>query len=243
MKFRHSESLPSLAHIDENSSDDDHTTSTATPSRPPRAIESSVCLHDLDDDSESSASRRLNTVQPHTAFKKVLVTGGAGFVGSNVAEQLLARGDSVVIVDEMNDYYDVRIKENNLRRLSALADADRLSIYRGDICNEEFMLDLFERERPQWICHMAARAGVRPSIQDPYVYIHSNIRGTTHLMELAHKFDVKVSLNRETEFHSLRLISFLAQLNCLAPLSPLSTELCIRLLLLSLRRIQKHLLL
>jgi UDP-glucuronate 4-epimerase len=96
------------------------------------------------------------------------------------------------IVDEMNDYYDVRIKENNLRRLRMLCpDEKRLTIYRGDICDEDFMLQLFEKEAPQWICHMAARAGVRPSIQDPYVYIHSNIRGTTHLMELAHKFGVK----------------------------------------------------
>jgi len=53
------------------------------------------------------------------------------------------------------------------------------------------MLALFEKERPEWVCHMAARAGVRPSIQDPYVYIHSNIRGTTHLMELSHRFGVK----------------------------------------------------
>ncbi|KAL3777463.1 hypothetical protein ACHAWO_010214 [Cyclotella atomus] len=197
MKFRHTESLPSLAHLDETSSDDDHTASTgssATPSRPARHVESSGCLHDLDDDSTSSSSSRL-VIPPHTGFKKVLVTGGAGFIGSNVAEQLLARGDHVVIVDEMNDYYDVRIKEANLSRLVRLAsnnhDPDSLKIYRGDICDEGFMLDLFERERPEWICHMAARAGVRPSIQDPYVYIHSNIRGTTHLMELAHRFGVK----------------------------------------------------
>merc|ERR1711966_195783 len=52
-------------------------------------------------------------------------------------------------------------------------------------------MGLFENERPQWVCHMAARAGVRPSIQDPYVYIHSNIRGTTHLIELSHRFGVK----------------------------------------------------
>jgi len=124
--------------------------------------------------------------------KKVLVTGGAGFVGSSVASALLARGDDVVIVDEMNDYYDVRIKENNLRRLREIyPESERLAIYRGDICDEEFMIRLFENERPQWVCHMAARAGVRPSIQDPFVYIHSNIRGTTHLMELSHKFGVK----------------------------------------------------
>jgi UDP-glucuronate 4-epimerase len=107
---------------------------------------------------------------------------------------LLARGDSVVIVDEMNDYYDVRIKENNLRRVRDVCPVDdpgRLVIYRGDICDEEFMLTLFEAERPRWVCHMAARAGVRPSIQDPYIYIHSNIRGTTHLMELSHKFGIE----------------------------------------------------
>ena len=74
---------------------------------------------------------------------------------------------------DMSNYYDVRIKENNLRRLRELCpDKQRLTIYKGDICDEEFMLQLFEKERPQWVCHMAARAGVRPSIQDPYVYIH-----------------------------------------------------------------------
>ena len=62
----------------------------------------------------------------------------------------------------------------------------RLLIY-----DEEFMTDPFGKERPEWVCHMAARAGVRPSIQDPFVYIHSNIRGTTLLMELLHKFGVK----------------------------------------------------
>merc|ERR1712032_1285331 len=102
------------------------------------------------------------------------------------------RGDDVVIVDEMNDYYDVRIKENNLGSLrEKYPDKKRLAIYHGDICDSEAMMNLFEKERPEWVCHMAARAGVRPSIQDPYVYIHSNIKGTTHLMELSHKFDVK----------------------------------------------------
>lgn len=131
-------------------------------------------------------------IAPHVGYKKVLVTGGAGFVGSSVAEALLARGDDVVIVDEMNDYYDVRKKEGNLDRLRSLYPDDRrLTIYRGDICDEPLMRSLFEKERPQWVCHMAARAGVRPSIQDPYVYIHSNIVGTTLLMELAHRFGVQ----------------------------------------------------
>lgn len=131
-------------------------------------------------------------VEPNTDQKKVLVTGGAGFIGSAVAVYLLNRGDSVVIVDEMNDYYDPKLKEANLKYLRSICpDESRLSIYKCDICDESFMLHVFEKERPKWVCHMAARAGVRPSIQDPYVYIHSNIRGTTHLMELSHKFGVE----------------------------------------------------
>ncbi len=132
-------------------------------------------------------------IEPHIGHKKVLVTGGAGFIGSYVADFLLSRGDDVVIVDEMNDYYDVRMKESNIELLKSKYGArkGRLSIYKGDICNEQFMLNVFEKESPKWVCHMAARAGVRPSISDPFVYIHSNIRGTTQLMELSHQFGVK----------------------------------------------------
>merc|ERR1719394_677720 len=131
-------------------------------------------------------------VEPHVGYKKVLVTGGAGFIGSNVAEYLLSRGDDVVIVDEMNDYYDVEIKESNLKLLQeTYPEEGRVKIYRGDICDEALMETIFKTEQPKWVCHMAARAGVRPSIQDPYVYIHSNIKGTTHLMELSHKYGVE----------------------------------------------------
>ena len=150
---------------------------------------STLCLSDLNDE-EEGINKKL--VQPHVGYKKVLVTGGAGFIGSHVAEYLLARGDDVVIVDEMNDYYDVKIKRANLELLRQLCpDERRLSIYYGDICDGDYMESIFEKEQPEWVCHMAARAGVRPSIQDPYVYIHSNIRGTTQLMELSHKFGVQ----------------------------------------------------
>lgn len=200
--FRHTESMPTLAILDEDStSSGDETPITSPTPNAPTTVAHAASMADMaglslsDDDSSEEGVRRVpraSTVPPHMGHKKVLVTGCAGFVGSNVAEALLARGDDVVIVDEMNDYYDVRIKENNLRRLREMYPEDkRLAIYRGDICDEDFMLQLFEKERPQWVCHMAARAGVRPSIQDPFVYIHSNIRGTTHLMELSHKFGVK----------------------------------------------------
>mmetsp|Transcript_22562 Transcript_22562/g.53255 ORF Transcript_22562/g.53255 Transcript_22562/m.53255 type:complete len:421 (+) Transcript_22562:269-1531(+) len=150
---------------------------------------SSVMFSEVENSSQVS---QHTPVQPHVGYKKVLVTGGAGFIGSNVAEFLLARGDDVVIVDEINDYYDVSIKESNLRLLQeSYPEEGRVKIYRGDICDEDLMEQIFETEQPKWVCHMAARAGVRPSIQDPFVYIHSNIKGTTQLMELSHKYGVE----------------------------------------------------
>jgi UDP-glucuronate 4-epimerase len=139
---------------------------------------------------ESSTYRGGPVVEPHTGYKKVLVTGGAGFIGSHVAEFLLHRGDDVVIVDEVNDYYDTSIKEANLARLTTMFPG-RVTIYRGDICDAQLMEFIFETQGITFVCHMAARAGVRPSINDPFVYIHSNIRGTTQLLELAAKHGVK----------------------------------------------------
>lgn len=123
-------------------------------------------------------------------IRTVLVTGGAGFIGSHVAQAFLDRGDKVVIVDEMNDYYDVRIKQGNLDLLKENPNCD-LTVYRGDICDADFMNDVFENERPTHICHLAARAGVRPSIFDPYIYVHSNIEGTTRLLDLARQYACK----------------------------------------------------
>ena len=126
----------------------------------------------------------------HLSLHKSMISGGAGFIGSHVADHLLARGDDVVIVDEFNDYYDASIKERNIRLLEEKYSSDRVSIYRCDICDEKRMTEIFEQERPEWVCHLAARAGVRPSIQDPFIYIHSNIKGTTLLMELSHRYGV-----------------------------------------------------
>ena len=119
--------------------------------------------------------------------KRVLVTGGAGFIGSHVSEALLKRGDEVIIVDEINDYYDTRLKRNNLTHLLKYDNSKKVKIYEGDICDINFISNIFEKEKPEWIIHLAARAGVRPSIQNPFIYIHSNIEGTTRLLELAHK--------------------------------------------------------
>jgi len=135
-------------------------------------------------DEKSAAAAAKTPEQTHTP-KTVLVTGGAGFIGSHTAEHLLLRGDTVVLVDEVNDYYDVRIKRANLRRLRNGWGTDRLRIYEGDCADAEFMAGVWETEMPRYVIHLAARAGVRPSIQDPFVYIHSNVDATTRLLELA----------------------------------------------------------
>jgi UDP-glucuronate 4-epimerase len=142
----------------------------------------------FDDNSDSDSIPSVS--DEGSAVKRVLVTGGAGFIGSHVAAHLLQRGDIVIIVDEMNDYYDVRLKQANLDYLVETF-SDSVKIYKGDICDLEFMSDIFDRENPTHICHLAARAGVRPSIVDPYIYVHSNVEGTTRLLDLARQHGCK----------------------------------------------------
>lgn len=196
MTLPHITSEPALATVNEHTEATiDHESGSTGSSDAGLSVPSMARTASSSQFSELSLSddevERVTKVRPHTGYKKVLVTGGAGFIGSHVADYLLERGDDVVIVDEVNDYYDVRIKEENLRLLQEKYSADRLAIYRCDICDHSKMEEIFDEERPGWVCHMAARAGVRPSINDPFVYIHSNIRGTTQLMELSHKYGIE----------------------------------------------------
>ena len=149
---------------------------------------SSDSEHSYDTDYDDDAVDDVDTgsVEPHIGRKVVMVTGVAGFIGSHCAERLLARGDIVIGVDEVNNYYDVRLKRANLARLERLAAAsENFKFFEGDICDKDFITRIFETEQPRWMLHLAARAGVRPSIEDPFVYIHSNIEATTRLLELA----------------------------------------------------------
>mmetsp|Transcript_21548 Transcript_21548/g.44943 ORF Transcript_21548/g.44943 Transcript_21548/m.44943 type:complete len:415 (+) Transcript_21548:133-1377(+) len=130
-------------------------------------------------------------VAPNPGKKTVLVTGGAGFIGSHVSDTLLSRGDSVVILDELNDYYDPNLKDDNLAYLRSIYDASSLTFVKGDICDEELLDRVFKDYKVDHVCHLAARAGVRPSIEDPQIYVHSNIRGTTALLMAAAKHGVK----------------------------------------------------
>jgi UDP-glucuronate 4-epimerase len=112
---------------------------------------------------------------------KVLVTGAAGFIGMHVARRLLERGDEVVGIDNLNDYYDVRLKES---RLSLLAPYPNFRFRKLDIAEGEGLSNLFEGERFDRVVNLAAQAGVRYSLKNPHAYINSNIVGFMNILEM-----------------------------------------------------------
>lgn len=114
--------------------------------------------------------------------KTILITGCAGFIGSHVTQMLLERGDIVIGVDEVNDYYDLRQKEENIKLLEKY---ENFIFYKFDLANFEKSKEIFEKYKITHVGHIAARAGVRPSIEDPFIYEHSNIKATLNLLELS----------------------------------------------------------
>ena len=111
---------------------------------------------------------------------KILVTGAAGFIGFHVAQILLARGDEVLGLDNLNDYYDVTLKE---ARLDRLKKSSNFRLVKFDLADREKMAELFKRERFQRVINLAAQAGVRYSIQNPLAYIDSNVVGFANVLE------------------------------------------------------------
>jgi len=118
--------------------------------------------------------------------KKILVTGGAGFIGSHVVRALLAEGHEVTVIDDFNDFYDPAIKRANVATFSGSFEVAEL-----DLRELEPVRELFARVRPDAVIHLAARAGVRPSILDPKLYIDTNITGTFHVLEAARLTDCR----------------------------------------------------
>jgi UDP-glucuronate 4-epimerase len=111
---------------------------------------------------------------------RILVTGGAGFIGSHLVEALLPGGHEVAILDDFNDFYDPEIKRENIAAVSR-----DVSIHQIDIRDSAAVRSLFHRQKFDTIVHLAARAGVRPSIQHPQLYYDTNVNGTLHLLEAA----------------------------------------------------------
>ncbi|MBW2989544.1 GDP-mannose 4,6-dehydratase [Candidatus Woesearchaeota archaeon] len=119
---------------------------------------------------------------------KCLITGGAGFIGSHLCKALLAKGNKVIAVDNFNGYYNPRIKEANLDEIRS---NPLFKLYRSDILDYKKLQDIFENEKPDKVVHLAARAGVRASLENPLLYQKVNIKGTNLMLEIAKKYAIK----------------------------------------------------
>jgi UDP-glucuronate 4-epimerase len=119
----------------------------------------------------------------------ILVTGGAGFIGSHVCERLLAEGHSVWAFDDLNTFYDPQFKRRNIREIQALAKP--FEFVQGDLTDSAALEELFASVKFDQVIHLAARAGVRPSLEEPALYQRVNVEGTVNLFEAARKRGVK----------------------------------------------------
>jgi len=118
----------------------------------------------------------------------ILVTGGAGFIGSHVCDKLLLDGHKVICVDNFNDYYNPKWKRQNIKHN---LKNKNFSLYKVDTANYNKLKKIFEIHRVDKIIHLAASAGVRFSLKNPFIYVQTNIKGTLNLLELARLFKIK----------------------------------------------------
>jgi UDP-glucuronate 4-epimerase len=156
-------------------------------------------------------------------MKKILLTGAAGFIGSNTASALLQRGDVVVGVDNLNDYYDPARKHANLEVVRATApDAENFIFHKADIRDEEAMEALFREHGFDAVIHLAAMAGVRASIEDPRLYFDVNLGGTLTLLEAAreHGHPPFVFASTSSVYGRTKVIPFIETDRADRPLAP-----------------------
>ena len=111
---------------------------------------------------------------------KILVTGAAGFIGAALSRRLLARGDEVIGLDNLNDYYDVQLK---MDRLATIESENNFQFIKLDVADRDGMAALFQSHKPERVVHLAAQAGVRYSIENPHAYVDANLVGFINILE------------------------------------------------------------
>lgn len=152
-------------------------------------------------------------------METILITGGAGFIGSSLADKLLSLGCRVIVIDNFSDYYDSRIKEANI------AEAKKNSnykLYRADIENIDDLQVVLTKENINAVVHLAARAGVRLSVENPSAYIKTNVLGTANLLEAMHKHHVKklVFASSSSVYGNCKEQLFSEDIQAVNPISP-----------------------
>jgi UDP-glucuronate 4-epimerase len=158
------------------------------------------------------------------APQTVLLTGAAGFIGSHVAEALLRRGDTVVGLDNLDPYYPEALKRRNLAAVERTArEAGATFVFaQADICDHTAVLGIMERERPAGVIHLAAKAGVRPSVEDPIGYARANVMGTSVMLEAAKAARCArfVMASSSSVYGNNKVVPFSEEQDVSAPISP-----------------------
>ena len=148
----------------------------------------------------------------------VMVTGGAGFIGSHLCARLLENGHDVIAVDNFNDYYSPKAKEGNIR---GFLENKSFRLYRIDITDLKNLESIFREKKIDAVLHIAARAGVRSSIENPFIYVKTNIEGTLNVLEMARKFSVKkLVFASSSSVYGIGKLPFSESSNVNNPMSP-----------------------
>ncbi len=150
---------------------------------------------------------------------QILITGGAGFIGSTLADKLLKENNEIVILDNFNDYYNPQLKDSNVKNN---LDNPNYKLYRGDICDKELVNKIFEENKIEKVVHIAARAGVRPSLENPLSYVQTNIYGTTVILEQMQKHNCKklIFASSSSVYGNCTADKFSEDLKVTEPISP-----------------------
>lgn len=149
----------------------------------------------------------------------ILITGGAGFIGSSLADKLIEQGKEVIVIDNFNDYYDVSLKKSNIK--NNLSNP-KYRLYQADIEDKQVLGKIFSENKISAVVHLAARAGVRPSLENPLAYIKTNILGTVNILEEMKEHHIKklVFASSSSVYGNCRAEKFSEELNVREPISP-----------------------